>query len=93
MIAAGEDERGRLATVLLLSDVLHCAALEINFSGCGALIDGEEMSRQLLITHRSFTDDKKPIDLQVSFFSNLPSGRTAVLPDFPEHVTEMCYPI
>jgi hypothetical protein len=58
MIATELDERGRQATALLMSDVLHCAVLATNFTGCEELLEGEEMSRQLLLCQRNFTESE-----------------------------------
>jgi hypothetical protein len=83
MIATELEGRGRLVTILLMSDVLHCVVLATNFPGCEELLDGEEKSRQLLLCQRNFTENRQSIDIPFRFFAELPSSRTDFQPSFP----------
>jgi hypothetical protein len=93
MIAAGADERSRLAAAMLLAESLHCACPEINFSGFGTLTREEEELRQLLFANRSLTDTRPTIDLPVNIFLTIATSRAHVLPHQPEQFTGYAYPL
>jgi hypothetical protein len=76
-----------------MSDVLHCVVPATNFSGCEELLGGEEMSRQLLLCQRNFTESKQSIDLPIRFFAELPSSRTDFQPSFPYARSGVAYEV